>query len=490
MKKRYMKHTGKPVGEMSGAYGEAVSLSALISGELQPADIPVAPGVDIEAIKDGDQSSLELVVEVPSSKSKRGWLYQPQAIKDIVSHVNKHTLSGYLGHQKPENLDTEFPIPVVHWVGASWKDDKNAGYFRGVIDPAAKDLKRWIKAKRIKEVSIYGMPKLKKASGETHVVGYNPLSIDFVPIGRPGMPTRIVATGESEDFIGEFDGTHEELKTLLKEAVIQKLGITVTGPNSDCLWVPNVWDDHVVVEHESKGVSKYYDFPYSVLDGVITLGDKKEVVPKRVYEPVGEMENHGGGKMNWKEYALKLKAMLQSGEVTTAQICGEMGWTAEQLAKILDPDWANKVTGEMSVMGEIRKTVTGDKPVEAITQTFETLDKVKTALGATGEMDVVTVATEAAKAVAEQKKAGSKAMIDGVIKEKVAGEMAQKLIGKMLNVAEGSTKEQIAGEIDTLLADETIKATIAGMHIDTPPPVGGTGSSSGAGVLRKRTSSI
>jgi hypothetical protein len=144
----------------------------------------------------------------------------------------------------------------------------------------------------------------------------------------------------------------------------------------------------------------------------------------------------------------------------------------------------------MSVMGEIRKTVTGDKPVEAIAQTFTTLDKVRTALGVTGEMDVVSVATEAAKAVSKQKKTGFTAMVDGVIKEKVAGEMAQKLIVKMLNVAEGATKEQVAGEIDTLLADETIKATIAGLHIDTPPPVGGAGSGSGSGALRKRTSSI
>jgi len=479
----------KLVGEMAEPHGEASSFSARINGEMQPTDIPVAPGVDVEAIKDGDTTSLEIVVEIPSSKSKRGWDYKPQAIKDIVNHVNQHTLSGFLGHQKAENLDTEFPVPVVHWVGATWKDDKKAGYFRGVIDPSAKDLKRWIRSKRIKEVSIYGMPKLKKVSGETSVIGYNPLSIDFVPIGRPGMPTRIVATGEIDDPYGEFDGSHEELKPLLKEAVIKALGIIVTGPGSDYLWVERVWDAKFIAQHESKGITKYYEYPYSILDGKVQLGEKKEVIRKEVFEPKGEM-NNGGGNMDFKELCAKLKAMVQSGVVTTQQICGEMGWSAEQLAKILDPDWASKATGEMAVMGEIRKTVTGDKPAEAIAQTFDTLGKVKTALGVTGEMDIVTVATEAAKAVSKQKKTGFTAMVDGVIKEKVAGEMAQKLIVKMLNVAEGATKEQVAGEIDTLLADETIKATIAGLHIDTPPPVGGAGSGSGSGALRKRTSSI
>lgn len=500
-KKRYKKkHANKPVGEMSIINGELSAFQATVASEMSVEDVPLAPWADLAELTKGDTDPFPVVVAVPTGKSKRGWNYQAKSLQDIVGEVMAEGLPGFRGHQKPENIDSEFPDPATHWVGAKFDPEapvkdkdgnvigKGIAYFRGVVDKAQADLKRWLRSKVIRQVSIYGFPKLQKVKGETNVVGYKALSIDWTPLNRSGMPTQIVAMGEI-DVIGEFDGTHEELKTLLKNAVIAKMGIAVTGPNSDYLWVPNVWDDHVVVEHESKGITKYYDFPYSVLDGVVTLGDKKEVVPKRVYEPVGEM-NNGGGNMDFKELCAKLKAMVQSGVVTTQQICGEMGWTAEQLAKALDPDWVNKANGEMSVMGEIRKTVTGDKPAEAIAQTFDVLGKVKTALGVTGEMDVVAVATEAAKAVTAQKKAGFTAMVDGVIKEKVAGEMAQKLIGRMLNVAEGATKEQIAGEIDTLLADETIKATIAGMHIDNPPPVGGAGSGSGTGALRKRTSSI
>ncbi|EQE71851.1 hypothetical protein QCK_4043 [Clostridioides difficile CD45] len=43
-------------------------------------------------------------------------------------------------------------------------------------------IKRWIRTKRIKEVSIFGYPKLKKsAKGEMNVIGYEPLSIDWTP---------------------------------------------------------------------------------------------------------------------------------------------------------------------------------------------------------------------------------------------------------------------------------------------------------------------
>lgn len=499
LKKRYKKHSREPVGEMSiiSISGELSAFQATVASEMSVEDVPLAPWANLSELTKGDTDPLPVVVAVPTGKSKRGWNYQAQALQDIVNEVMAEGLPGFRGHQKPENIDSEFPEPATHWVGAKFDQEalvkdkagnvigKGVAYFRGVVDKAQADLKRWLRAKVIRQVSIYGIPKLQKVKGETHVVGYKPLSIDWTPLNRSGMPTKIVAMGEI-DVIGEF--AHEELRTLLREAVIKKLGI---NSDKDALWVANVWDDHVVVEHRSNGITKYYDFPYSVLDGEITLGEKKEVVPKQIYEPVGEMNNGGGQtQMTWKEYVSKIKAMLQSGEVTVQQICGEMGWTAEQLARILDPDWVNKVTGEMSTMEEIRKTVTGDKPAEVIVKTFETLDKVKAALGAIGEMDVVEAATEAAKAVAEQKKAGFTAVVDGVIKEKVAGEMAQALVKKMLQVPEDATKEQIAGEIDKLLADETIKAAIGVMHIDSPPPVGNIGSGSGSGVVKKRTSSI
>ena len=85
-------------------------------------------------------------------------------------------LPGFLGHQKPEDVDSQFPTPVTHWVGAKWENGR--AYFRGVIDKAAADLKRWIKAHTIRQVSIFGVPKLQRVNGEYNVVDYKPLSID------------------------------------------------------------------------------------------------------------------------------------------------------------------------------------------------------------------------------------------------------------------------------------------------------------------------
>lgn len=177
--------------QLAGADGEMVRLMATICGEMAVNDVPLNPSIDIAALKAGDDDPMEVVVEVPAGKSKRGWNYMPSALQRIVGEVMDQGLPGILGHQKSSEVETQFPTPVTHWVGAMWRDGK--AYFRGVIDKAAPDLKRWIRAKTVREVSIFGVPTLQTYAGETQVVDYAPLSIDWTPVGRNGMPTRVVA---------------------------------------------------------------------------------------------------------------------------------------------------------------------------------------------------------------------------------------------------------------------------------------------------------
>lgn len=433
----------KSFGEMGRAVGETVRLSARLAGEMQPADIPLNPEIDLAALKSGDSEPMEVVVEVPAGKSKRDWNYKPEAIKAIVGEVMSQGLSGFLGHQKPENVDTEFPVPVTHWIGAKWDDATNKGYFRGVVDKAAADLKRWIKARAIKTVSIFGIPKLAKVAGETQVVDYKPLSIDWTPLGRAGMPTAVVATGEMADEIaGELDGSHEELREAIRTAAKTLFG---DGPN-DYVMVRKVFDSYAIVEYENQTGTKLYSIPYGIVDGEVKLGEKTEVVKKEVYEPVGEIYG-GDARMTWKELVAKIKVMLASGEVTIGQVVGEMGISAEALA------------GEMAEL-------------KAAVDAAETLDKVKKTLGVTGEMDVLDTAKKAQAAIEAQAKAVHAKLISDAVAEKVTGEMAQSLITKILDVPDNATKEQVAGEIDKVLADETVKAALGKLYTDKPPVIG------------------
>lgn len=367
------------VGEMAAVTdSKMMRLFGNIAGEMSVNDIPLAPGVNIEELKKGDNDPLEVVVEIPASKSKRGWNYRPQALKDIVDTVMKRTLNGFLGHQKPEEVNNQFLPPVTHWVGAKMVGD--TAYFRGVIDAAAKDLKRWIRSGRIKQVSIFGMPKIQRVSGETNVVGYEPLSIDWTPLDRAGMNTRIVAmSGEMWDIEGK-------------------------GPD----------------------------------------------------------QNDGGGKtLGPKELLAKLAEMMKNKQITWSMIAGEMGVQAKDIAGEMDQEWYKDVTAAV-----------------------ETLEKVKTVLGVSGEMDVIQVAQEAAKALETQSKAQHDKIVGEMLDQKLASEAVKKdihntdtVIGKLWalhrsKITPDMDKEAIAGEIDSFLNDKVVKELISGYHTDKPVGVG------------------
>lgn len=174
--------------------GEIAYLTARLTGEMRPADIPLVPGVDPLSLKAGDPDPMEVVVEIPSGVSARGWDYGKVVIRHLAEQIMQKPVAGYLGHQRSENLEYEFPTPVTHWVGAVYRD--GSAFVRGVVDKAATDLKRWIRAKVINQVSIYGYMTTEERDGKTHVTGIELLSIDWVPLDRAGMNTRVVAVGE------------------------------------------------------------------------------------------------------------------------------------------------------------------------------------------------------------------------------------------------------------------------------------------------------
>lgn len=457
----------RAIGEMSEPKGEATPIAGYVCGEMAVSEIPLNPGIDVAALKAGDPEPLETVVAVPATKSRRGWHYTSESLKNIVDATMSQGLPGFLGHQKPENVESEFPTPVTHWVGAKFDENaeikdaqgkvigKGIAYFRGVVDPAAGNLKRWLKAGAVKTVSIFGIPKLQQVGGETHVVGYQPLSIDWTPLGRAGMPTAIVALGEMDDPTGELDGSHEELREAIRAAARAIMG--------DTTWVQRVYDSYAIIEEDTKTAGvKLWQIPYGVVDDKVQLGEKTEVQEIKSYVPVtGETDTGGEPKMTWRELAAQLKSKLDSKEATLGQVLGEMGINAQSVA------------GEMAEV----KTAMDSQAV---------LAQVREALGVSGEMDVVQTATAAAGAANAQTKAAHDAMVGEALTEKVKGEMAQDLVRRMLVVPAGATKEQVAGEIDKLLGDDKLKAALSKLYTDQPVPTGSGGPQQPTSLRAKR----
>jgi len=107
---------------------------------------------------------------LPLVPAAGGWVYTPAAIAAIVAHVREKSLGGYLNYLSDAELATKFPNPVVHWVGAELRGE--VGYFRGVVDKTAGDVRRWLKAHRITQPSILTRPKLTTRGGTTYVASF------------------------------------------------------------------------------------------------------------------------------------------------------------------------------------------------------------------------------------------------------------------------------------------------------------------------------
>ena len=445
--------------------------------EMKPGDIPLAPGVDLEALKVGDDDPLEVVVSVPAGKSKRGWNYMPSALQSIVNFVSGETAPGYLGHQKPEEVDTQFPSPVTHWVGAMFKD--NVAYFRGVVDKVAPDLKRWVRSKRVTQVSIFGIPTQQIIMGEVQVVDYKLISIDWTPLHRAGMPSTVVAMGEMAGLTSTapallaFDGSHEGLREVLMAAIRNRY------KDEGYTWIHRVFDNHIIIEHEPKsGGSALYKVDYVVVDEKVQLGDNIEkVIEERVYLPAGEMEEID--TMTLQEMVAAIRSAMVKKETDLGTVVGELGFTNEQAVELL----AGEKMAQLTKAAEFgAKLATSLGMTEGV--------NTETALTVAGEMSGVWDALgfnqskpeKPAEVVGEMAKAQAKLAEDAhdkllveTIDDKVSGEQAQLLVKRMIKVEQGATKEQICGEIDSLLNDESLKSILGKSFLDKPS-TGGSGS--------------
>lgn len=256
-----------------------------VVGEMSASSIPVGRGIDVAALKEGDDDPYEVVVRIDAGKSKRGWNYTQKALQKYVGEVMNGGLPGYKGHMKPEDLAFKFIDPATHWVGALVQGESN--FFRGIVDRDEPKLKRQIRTRRVDQVSIYGTPHLQKVAGEIHVVDADPISIDWTPKKRAGMETRIVAEGEMDVRLGPGEepvGEQKEEEIVADMTVEQlfaearKLGVKPEQAIGEMGWTPEQvikgLDGGFDVIAKTADSAKYAEFEKAVA----TVGEMAEVL--------------------------------------------------------------------------------------------------------------------------------------------------------------------------------------------------------------------
>jgi hypothetical protein len=401
------------LGNISNSIETKLSLISIDS-------VPLAKNVNLDTLKDNDKNPLEIVVEIPASKSKRGWNYKPQAIKDIVNTVNESTLNGFLGHQKPENVDTEFPDIQTHWIGAKFDESNKTGYFRGLIDKDAVKLKRWIRGNRIKQVSIYGQPKIEKDSvGNINVVGYKAMSIDWTPLDRSGMPTKIVkASGEMfyDSLTGEQDNSNND---------------------SLVLELSKQYNNFQILEKDDK--NKLVTIAFKDNEGKFqTKSLKYDNINNNNADNNNNLNKGGNDKVEKSEILKELRSNYLEGKIVDSEI--------------------------VEVLKLTQKTIIGNDVKDAVGEMTAT--EIKTAIEVYKNKEV------------DDAKNKKDEVIKELIKSKVTGEQQQKFVTETFLTNE-TDKEKIAGELETFLKKDVIKNTINGMANISNPNTGNSGNNPG-----------
>ena len=355
--------------------------------------IPISSSFNYDELTKDYEDKIEVIAEIPVSTSKRNWDYTENAIKDVVKDVNEGKVVGFKGHQKPDNISTEFPDIKTVWLGAVYDEDNKVAKVRGLMDKHDTQLNNWVKNGLINTVSIFGKPKLKKEKGRTKVDGYKTMSIDWTPRNRAGMPTTVkVASGEMEvindTFFGELDGSYEELNKELNLSVKNYFGSN--DNNNIYVWIKKTFSDYLICQVDNNNNNTLQKVYYEEKDDTINIISSEEVKEEISYIAIGEIENKEEG----------------SGEMPNN--------------KNVLPDEYKNVLGEMSA-DELKNT----------------LDKFK-------------------KLQEEESKKLHGEMVDKCLVSKIENEKIRNVV-KTLSKFEGTTEELINGEIDSILNTDVIK---------------------------------
>jgi hypothetical protein len=199
--------TTAPQGEVISGLFQDVSVITELRGSF-PENIDYIDGVNIEELTRGDVDPMYLTIPIGRVGSLSGnkRYYDEEWTVELERQVLHERPVGIMGHIKPEDRASSFPIEAVHWVGAARLGDTLWG--KGYIPPGPdRDrIRRYKATGRKLATSIFA-----KADGvwDAAIGAYRMVAkslklqqIDIAPYDRAGVPSLAIVpilTAEMDD---------------------------------------------------------------------------------------------------------------------------------------------------------------------------------------------------------------------------------------------------------------------------------------------------
>lgn len=255
--------------------------------------VPIADGVDIEAIKQGDPDALFITLPIAEigAVSNNGLLYDEALVDSIAEQINHDRPGGIFGHLKDDDRSTSFPLPSGLWVGA--KRHQQRLWAISYIPPGA--AKSYVQ--NLKHVggqiatSIYGKGKYEKVGdGVRRLTNFKLESLDFAPPSRAAL-----GMGAVPHLTREMETEQEPIMADNKAQFIAELTV------SDIAGIPAAVRDAIVAEAskqdetsatiaELTSTVKAKDDHITVLETTVAEYQRRDFV-RAVDEKVAELTN-------------------------------------------------------------------------------------------------------------------------------------------------------------------------------------------------------
>lgn len=148
--------------------------------KLRISDFTIPPGVDVPALTKGDADVTHVIARFEATSPA-----EATVLAKLHELASQARLNGTAGHQDKATLANEFRAVKVHWLAS--RLDGSTYSFLGIIDAAADNEKRWVKAGR-----LHVEPFLHGAAA----------SLDLMPLdrGSRGVPAQVATEdGDSAD---------------------------------------------------------------------------------------------------------------------------------------------------------------------------------------------------------------------------------------------------------------------------------------------------
>lgn len=178
--------------------------------------------VDIKALTAGDDAPFFITLPIAhvDKVSDNGLTYD----KELVATIEREATSkgGIMGHLKPEDRNTSFPISAVHWVGVKRQGERLWG--KGYIPPG--EVREEVRLRKARgdgiATSIYGRHKGREALGNNtyRLRGFRLESLDLAPPDRAALPL-----GGDFAITAQMKSDSEEDTTMDRDKIIAELTV-------------------------------------------------------------------------------------------------------------------------------------------------------------------------------------------------------------------------------------------------------------------------